>query len=96
MTVERQRIDVWLWRARFFKARAAASRLVAEGGVRLFREGHGQRLSKASATVTAGDVLVFAEAGVLRAIKVEAFASRRGSAQAARGLYAEVRADLVA
>lgn len=96
MSAERQRVDVWLWRARFVKTRAAASRLVAEGGLRLIRESHGQRLNKASATVIAGDILVFAEAGVLRAIRIEALAQRRGSVQEARGLHAEVRADLLA
>src|SRR5690606_17188015 len=35
----RQRIDVWLFRARFAKTRAAAARLVGEGGVRVVREG---------------------------------------------------------
>lgn len=36
---ERQRIDVWLFRARFAKTRAAAGRLVSEGGLRLVRDG---------------------------------------------------------
>ena len=31
---DRQRIDLWLFRARFAKTRAAAARLVSEGGVR--------------------------------------------------------------
>ena len=94
MSAERQRIDVWLWRARFLKTRAAASRLAAEGGLRLIREGRGQRLKRASASVMAGDVLVFAEGETLRAIKVEALAPRRGSAQEARKLYQEVAAAL--
>lgn len=95
MSAERQRVDLWLWRARFLKTRAAASRLVAEGGLRLIRESRGQRLNKASATIMAGDVLVFAEAGVLRAVKVEALAPRRGPAPEARRLYAELHPDLV-
>ena len=33
------RIDVWLWRARFFKTRSLAARIVEDGGVRLTRGG---------------------------------------------------------
>ena len=31
------RVDVWLWRARFFKTRSLAARIVEHGGVRLMR-----------------------------------------------------------
>ena len=37
MTEDACRIDVWLWRARFFKTRSLAARIVEEGGVRLLR-----------------------------------------------------------
>ena len=33
------RVDVWLWRARFFKTRSLAARIVEQGGVRLSRDG---------------------------------------------------------
>src|SRR5262249_54624459 len=55
---DRVRIDVWLWRARFAKTRAAAARLVAEGGVRRIRDPHARRLDKPSVTLACGDVLV--------------------------------------
>lgn len=32
-----QRIDLWLWHARFYKTRTLASRVVADGRVRLTR-----------------------------------------------------------
>ena len=39
VTEDACRIDVWLWRARFFKTRSLAARIVEDGGVRLAR-GH--------------------------------------------------------
>ena len=54
------RIDVWLWRARFFKTRGLAARFVEDGRVRRTRPGRGEvRLDKASRTARAGDRLVF-------------------------------------
>ena len=48
---ERQRIDIWLFRARFMKTRAAATRLVSEGGVRIVHDGVPRRLEKPSVEV---------------------------------------------
>jgi ribosome-associated heat shock protein Hsp15 len=48
-----QRIDKWLWFARLVKTRSLAQRLVADGHVRVNRT----RLTKASQTVSAGDVI---------------------------------------
>jgi ribosome-associated heat shock protein Hsp15 len=48
-----QRIDKWLWFARLVKTRSLAQRLVAGGHVRVNRT----RLTKASQTVSAGDVI---------------------------------------
>lgn len=83
----RQRVDVWLFRARFAKTRAAASRLVAEGGVRIRRGGRVWRLQKASAELAPGDALVFARTGGLAMIEVLALAGRRGTVADARALY---------
>ncbi|MGE0596820.1 MAG: S4 domain-containing protein [Hyphomonadaceae bacterium] len=89
----RQRIDVWLFRARLAKTRAAAARLVAEGGVRLAHNGQARRLEKASVEVEAGDTLIMPVRGALRIIRVEALAARRGPAAEARALYAEAAID---
>ncbi len=93
---ERQRIDVWLFRARFVKTRAAASRLVSEGGVRLVHDGVPRRLEKPSVEVEPGDALLFAQGGNLIAIRVEALGVRRGPAAEARTLYSELDADAFA
>ena len=85
------RIDVWLWRARFFKSRALAAKFVEEGRVRLTRNGAETRLDKPSRTVHAGDGLVFALGGRITAIIVEAMGKGRGPASEARTLYSQVQ-----
>ena len=82
------RVDIWLWRARFFKSRSLAARFVEEGRVRLSRAGAEARLDKPSRTVKPGDGLVFALGGRLVAVRVEELGERRGPASEARGLYA--------
>ena len=52
-----QRIDTWLWHARFFKTRSLATAVVAKGRVRLTRFGQTRRITKASATVRAASSL---------------------------------------
>jgi ribosomal 50S subunit-recycling heat shock protein len=87
------RIDVWLWRARFFKTRSLAARYVEEGRVRLSRAGAESRLDKASRAVRAGDGLVFALGGRLVAVCVQACGVRRGPPAEARALYGALDAD---
>jgi ribosome-associated heat shock protein Hsp15 len=81
------RIDVWLWRARFFKTRNLAARMVAQGCVRLSRGGARIRLDKPGHDVRPGDglIVVFGERQI--ALRVEALGARRGPAPEARGLY---------
>ncbi len=93
---DRQRIDLWLFRARFAKTRAAAARQISEGGVRLVHAGVPRRLEKPSVEVAPGDVLVFQRDGKLLAIKVAALGARRGPASEAHTLYSEVDAETLA
>jgi len=81
------RIDVWLWRARFFKTRSLAARIVEDGGVRLVRGESRAPVEKPSRAVRCGDVLMFAQGSRWLAVKVEALGERRGPAPEARGLY---------
>lgn len=81
------RVDVWLWRARFFKTRSLAARIVEQGGVRLSRGGATISLDKPSRTVRGGDVLVFPLGTRWTAVRIEALGVRRGPASEARGLY---------
>ena len=91
MTMDSCRADVWLWRARFFKTRSLAAKLVDEGRVRLTRSGQESRLDKPARPIKVGDALVFALGGRLIAIKVEGLGERRGPPAEARGLYSPLQ-----
>ncbi|QPC43206.1 RNA-binding S4 domain-containing protein [Kaustia mangrovi] len=86
MTLDRQRIDKWLFYARFLKTRSAAARLVDSGKLKVNR----QRVSKPSHTVSPGDVLTFALHRQVRVVRVVAPGTRRGPAPEARTLYEDL------
>lgn len=82
------RIDVWLWRARFFKTRGLAARFVEEGKVRRARPGSGEvRLDKASRSAWPLDRLVFVLGSRLIELTILDCGTRRGPAEEARALY---------
>ena len=85
------RVDVWLWRARFFKTRTLAAAMVDDGRIRLSRGGVETRLDKPSRTVKPGDGLVFAVGGRLVAIRIESLGERRGPASEAAALYSALQ-----
>ena len=85
------RIDVWLWRARFFKTRSLSAKFVEEGRVRQTRAGQETRLDKSSRPVKVGDGLVFAVGGKLIAVQVQALGERRGPPAQARTLYSPLQ-----
>jgi ribosome-associated heat shock protein Hsp15 len=80
-----QRLDVWLWRARFHRSRALAA-AAARQGVRI----NGRRTDKPAAALRVGDVLTFAQGGTVRVVTVTGLGERRGPAAEARAHYAEV------
>jgi len=80
-----QRLDRWLWCARFVKSRSLASRLCSGGMVEL----GGGAVSKAHHAVRVGDRLVLRLGRWERHVEVLALAQRRGPAREARLLYAE-------
>lgn len=85
--IDAQRIDVWLWHARFYKTRTLASRVVANGRVRLVRTGQTRRISKASATLAVADELTFPRNGKIVRIRILALSTRRGPASEAQTLF---------
>ncbi|MCG8442619.1 MAG: RNA-binding S4 domain-containing protein [Caulobacterales bacterium] len=87
---DRVRLDVWLWRARFFKTRTLASAFVAQGRVRLARGPQVFRVTKAHQEVMAGDRLTFARAGRIVDVELRDIGRRRGPAAEARALYQPV------
>jgi ribosome-associated heat shock protein Hsp15 len=81
-----QRIDKWLWCARFVKTRALAAGLVKAGHVRR----DGRRLDGPDKPVRPGDVLTVALQRTVLVVRVLAVADRRGPAEEARLLYEPV------
>ncbi|MBI4273837.1 MAG: RNA-binding S4 domain-containing protein [Rhizobiales bacterium] len=83
--MDRQRIDKWLWHARFVRTRSAAAALVDSGYVRV----NGARITAASTKIAPGDVLTVAFERV-RIVKVVGFSLRRGAPSAAQALYEDL------
>ena len=83
---EEQRLDKWLWYARFVKSRSLATKLVEEGCIRVNR----QRVVKAATCVKCGDVLTASLHGRVRVIEILAVGHRRGPPAEAKALYSEL------
>jgi ribosome-associated heat shock protein Hsp15 len=89
--VERVRIDKWLWAARFFKTRSAATDAVAGGHVQV----GGERVKPAK-EVRVGDTLEIRRGEIRWTVVVTGIGERRGSATAAAELYDETAESLAA
>ena len=85
------RIDKWLWAARFFKTRVAATDAVAGGRVRVNTE-----RVKPSKEVRAADVVEVRIGETRRTVVVKAVAEKRGPARVAATLYEETAESIAA
>ncbi len=83
---EEQRLDKWLWHARFVKSRSLAAKLIEEGCIRVNR----QRVVKAATSVRCGDVLTANLNDRVRIIEVRAIGHRRGPPSEAQALYCDL------
>ena len=81
-----QRLDKWLWFARFFKSRTSAGKACNNAKVRINR----QIAAKASATVKVDDVLTFPRGHHIRVIRILDLGRRRGPAPEAQILYEDL------
>ena len=81
----RQRLDKWLWQARFFKTRTLAAKVVTGSGVRV----NGERITKPAHGVTPGDSLTFGQGDRVRVVEVAGLGARRGPAAEAQALYVD-------
>jgi ribosome-associated heat shock protein Hsp15 len=81
-----QRLDKWLWCARFFKSRSLATKICQGGLVRI----DGEPTAKAHYPLRAGEVLTFRQGDQIRIVKVLLLAERRGPAKEAQGLYEDL------
>lgn len=82
--MEQVRIDKWLWAARFFKTRTAASAAVTGGRVRV----NGERVRSAK-EVHVSDTVEVRTGEVQRTVVVRGLAEKRGPASVAASLYEE-------
>jgi len=78
------RIDKWLWAARFYKTRSAATEAVLGGRVHV----NGERV-KPSKEVRSGDVVEISKRELRWTVTVKDAAERRGPASVAATLYEE-------
>ncbi|CAN1527695.1 COG1188 Ribosome-associated heat shock protein implicated in the recycling of the 50S subunit (S4 paralog) [Rhabdaerophilaceae bacterium] len=88
-TAQAQRLDKWIWHARFLRSRTDAAELVRQGRVRL----NGMRITQPGHAVKLGAVLTLALPHETIVVRVAGFAERRGSAGDAEPLYALVTAN---
>lgn len=82
-----QRIDKWLWYARFFKTRSLATKFVASGHLRLTRDDKNARIEKPGFTIKPGDTLSFMIGQQVKIIHILHIGHRRGPAPEAQALY---------
>ncbi|WP_297324650.1 RNA-binding S4 domain-containing protein [Nitrosomonas sp.] len=83
-SIEKYRIDKWLFAARFFKTRSLAADAIERGRVTL----NDHRIKPAK-VVAVGDMLTIRIGNVQYVIKILALSNKRGSATQAQQLYSE-------
>jgi ribosome-associated heat shock protein Hsp15 len=87
----RQRLDKWLWAARFYKTRALATEAISLGRVRV----DGQVVKPARELKT-GELLEVRQGPLLRTVRVLGLSAMRGPAPVAQALYAETPESVAA
>ena len=85
------RVDKWLWAARFFKTRSAATEAVLGGHVHV-----GGERAKPAKEIRVGDTLEIRRGEIRWTVAVTGIADRRGSATQAAALYEETPESLAA
>ncbi|HKS06885.1 MAG TPA: S4 domain-containing protein [Gemmatimonadaceae bacterium] len=86
-----ERLDKWLWAARFFKTRSLAADAIDAGKVNV----NGERVKRAK-DVRAGDTVRVRVGPYEHTVVVRGISLRRGSASVARELYEETAESVVA
>lgn len=84
-----QRLDKWLWAARFYKTRSLAADEIGKGRISV----NGQ-VAKASRELRIGDLVGLRQGVVQRSVQVCGLSAVRGPAPVAQALYAETADSL--
>ena len=86
MREDRQRLDKWIWFARFARTRGAAQQLIEAGRVRI----EGRRVTAPAHPLKLGDVLTVAAPHETAVVRVIGLGERRGDASSVAALYVRV------
>jgi ribosome-associated heat shock protein Hsp15 len=86
-----QRLDKWLWFTRAFKSRTIAADFVSTGKLRV----NGDRVTKPSHTLKAGDTVTFVAFERARVLRMVAPGERRGPVEEAAALYEDLSPPVV-
>jgi ribosome-associated heat shock protein Hsp15 len=89
--MESQRIDKWLWAARFYKTRSLAADELGLNRIRM-----NDRDAKPSSDVKVGAVVQMRRDGLVRTVIVKGLSAQRGPAPVAQQLYEETAESLLA
>lgn len=84
------RLDVWLWRTRFFKTRTLTTQFVNKGRVRVTRSGQAPTRRKPAFAINVDDVITYTRSGHVICVRILGIPTRRGPASEAQGLYEPV------
>jgi ribosome-associated heat shock protein Hsp15 len=90
--MDRQRIDRWLWAARFFKTRTLAVEEIGRGRVSV----NGAEVQKPAREVKLGDQVCVRQGYVQRTVVVKGLSEVRGPAPVAQELYEETPESILA
>jgi len=81
------RLDIWLWRARFFRTRTLATDHLKGKGARISRSGQTRRTDKPGVAISIGDIVTFGRGEHIRTVEILDLGERRGPAEEAQALY---------
>jgi ribosome-associated heat shock protein Hsp15 len=90
-SLERLRIDKWLWAARFFKTRSLAAEEIGKNRIQVNGD-----VAKASREVKAGDTVTMRQGVQVRTVTVRGISGQRGPAPVAQLLYEETAESIAA
>lgn len=83
-SLEKLRIDKWLWAARFYKTRSLAADEINKGRVWI-----NDQLCKPAREIKVGDMIKLRQSHIEKVVEVKALSAVRGPAPVAQTLYEE-------
>jgi len=91
-STEKQRIDKWIWHARFVKTRSLAQKLITGGKIRV----NSEKTVSSSRQLKIGDTLTLAIQDQIKIIRVDGISERRGPFSEAQLLYEDLSPVVIA